>query len=60
MHDAKFINLTLCQHDFLSPVDFFKIKSNISKNSFKNTIRVSNSIDTDEAQHFVGPYLQRL
>ena len=25
-----------------------------SKNSFKNTIRVSNSLDQDQAQHFVG------
>ena len=27
------------------------------KNSFKNTIRVSNSLDLDQARHFVGPDL---
>ena len=36
-----------------------------SKNSLRNTIRVSNSLDPDQAQHFVAPdlgpnYLQRL
>ena len=25
------------------------------KNSFRNTIRVSNSVDPDQARHFVGP-----
>ena len=34
---------------------FFKI--NFLKNSFRNTIRVSNSLDPDQAQHFVGPDL---
>ena len=28
-------------------------KSSFLKNSFRNTIRVSNSLDPDEAQHFV-------
>ena len=28
-----------------------------SKNSFRNTIRVSNRLDPDQAQHFVGPDL---
>ena len=28
-----------------------------SKNSFKNTIRVSSSLDPDQARHFVGPDL---
>ena len=27
------------------------------KNSFRNTIRVSNSLDPDQARHFVGPDL---
>ena len=27
------------------------------KNSFRNTIRVSNSLDTDQVLHFVGPDL---
>ena len=28
-----------------------------SKNSFRNTIRVSNRLDPDQARHFVGPDL---
>ena len=35
---------------------FFKINF-FSKNSFRNTIRVSNSSDPDQARHFVGPDL---
>ena len=43
----------------------FFSKSTFSKNSFRNTIRVPNSLDQDQARHFVGPdlgpnYLQRL
>ena len=34
---------------------FFKV--NFSKNSFRNTIRVSDSLDLDQARHFVGPDL---
>ena len=30
-------------------------KSTFSKNSFRNTIRVSNSLDLDQAKHFVAP-----
>ena len=49
----------------LTPVKFFLIfllsaifsKSTFSKNSFKNTIRMSNSLDPDQARHFVGPDL---
>ena len=32
-------------------------KSTFSKKFFQNTIRVSNSSDPDQAQHFVGPDL---
>ena len=32
-------------------------KSTFSKNSFRNTIRVSNSLDPDQARHYVGPDL---
>ena len=32
-------------------------KPTFSKISFKNTIRVSNSLDPDPARHFVGPDL---
>ena len=30
---------------------------NFLKKSFRNTIRVSNNLDTDQARHFVGPDL---
>ena len=40
---------------FLSFADFSK--STCSKNSFRNTIRVSNNLYQDQAQHFVGPDL---
>ena len=41
---------------FLSSADFvFKI--NFFENSFRNTTRVSNSLDPDEARRFVGPDL---
>ena len=32
-------------------------KSTFLKSSFRNTIRVSNSLASDQAQHFVGPDL---
>ena len=32
-------------------------KSTFMKNSFRNTIRVSNSLDPDQARHIVGPDL---
>ena len=35
----------------------FFSKLTFSENSFKNTIRVSNSLDPDQARHFVGPDL---
>ena len=38
-------------------VCFFFSKSNFLKISFRNTIRVSNSWDPDQAQQFVGPDL---
>ena len=40
---------------FLSPADFSKLI--FSKNYFSNYIRVSNSLDPDQARHFVGPDL---
>ena len=42
-------------HAFLSSVDFFI--STFSKNSFRNTIRVSISLDQDQARHFARPDL---
>ena len=47
-------------HVFLSYGDFFFFsffKLSFSKKSFRNTIRVSNSLDPDQARHFVGPDL---
>ena len=32
-------------------------KLTFSKNSFRNNIRVSNSLDRDQARHYVGPDL---
>ena len=48
---------------FLSSAEFFE--SIFSKNSFRNTFRVSNRLDPDQARQNVGPdpvpnYLQRL
>ena len=46
--------LTLCLlgnlHAFLLSADFFS-KSTFLKNSFRNTIRVSNGVDPDQAQN---------
>ena len=41
---------------FLSSADFFQ-NHFFSKNSFRNTIRVSNSLDPDKARQNVGPDL---
>ena len=41
----------------LSSADFFFSKLTFSKNSFRNTIRVSNSLDPDQDRHSVGPDL---
>ena len=41
---------------FLLSKDFFS-KLTFSKNSFRDTIRVSNSLDPDQARYFVGPDL---
>ena len=47
-------------HDILSSVDFFS-ESTFSKISFKNTIKVANSLDPDQARPDMGPNcLQRL
>ena len=35
----------------------FFLKFTFSKNSFSNTIRVSNSLDSDQHRHFVDPEL---
>ena len=33
------------------------LKKTFSKNSFRNTVRVSNSLDPDQDRHSVGPNL---
>ena len=40
----------------LSPNIYFS-KSSFPKHSFRNIIRVSNSLDPDQARHLVGPDL---
>ena len=42
--------------NFLRSADFSS-KLTVSKISFRNTIRVSNSFDPDQDQNSVGPYL---
>ena len=44
-------------HDFISSAFFLSPKLTFFKKSFRNTIRVSNSLDPDQARHFVGPDL---
>ena len=54
------LNLTLCLLGNFScffVICWFFSKSTFLKNSFRNTIRVSNSLDPDQARHFVGPDL---
>ena len=41
---------------FMSSADFLKFIL-FQKNYFRNTIRVSNSLDPDQARHIVGPFL---
>ena len=43
-------------HAFVSSADFFQ-NYFFRKKSFRNTIRVSNSLDPDQARRFVGPDL---
>ena len=43
-------------HAFMSSADFLS-KSSFPKNNFRNTVRVSSSLDTDQARRFVGPDL---
>ena len=41
---------------YLLSADFF-FQNQLFQKSFRNTIRVSNSLDPDQAQHFVEPGL---
>ena len=50
MHPRKFFMI------LLSPADFFKIY--YFKDSFRNTIRVSNSLDPDQDRQNPGPDLE--
>ena len=51
---SPYMPLTLCIPGKLL---FFFSKSTFSKNSFRNTIRVSSSLDPDQTRRFVGPDL---
>ena len=42
--------------NFTLHADFFQNQL-FTKNSFRNTIRIPNSLDPDQARHFVGPGL---
>ena len=42
---------------FCWPLLTFFLKLAFSNNSFRNTFRVSNSLDPDQEQHFMGPDL---
>ena len=53
---VKFIRLLGNFAYFLSSADFFKMNFS-KKNSFRNTIRVLNSLDSHQARRNVGPDL---
>ena len=59
--EARLQSLTLCLLIFLFYIFFCCLlifsKSTFSKNSFRNTIWVSNRFDQDQARHFFWPYL---
>ena len=44
-------------HDFCRLLPFFSSKLIFSKNSFRNTIKVSNIMDSNQERHFVSPDL---
>ena len=46
-------------HSFLLSADFFQSLL-LKKNSFRNTIRVSNRLDSEQARHFVEPDLDQV
>ena len=60
-YEVYYSNYILCLLNnfacFFKSADFFFSKWSFTKNSFRNTIRVSNSLDPDQAWHFVGPDL---
>ena len=56
----QYVKLFACWvifHDFLSSADFYIQNLSFRKISFRNTIRVSNRLDPDQAQRNVGPDL---
>ena len=53
----KFALYLLAFEVFLSSADFFPNNDQLLKFSFRNTTRVSNSLDPDQARPFVGPDL---
>ena len=56
-HTLRIFQLTICLLVNLAcrlAVCWLFSKSTLSKNYFRNTIRVSNSVDPDQARHFVG------
>ena len=55
MH-CSITQITICPLENF-PAFFCRSKSTFSKNSFRNRISVSNSLDPDQARHSVGPDL---
>ena len=51
------IAVILLQIIFFEPNSFMYMFNVFSKNSFRNTIRVSNGCDPDQERHSVGPDL---
>ena len=49
--------LKCCLLQLTLPIEKFCLLFVVSRDSFRNTIRVSNSLDLDQVQHFVGPDL---
>ena len=56
MGDLTLCMLGTCQ-TVLSTADFFFFKTSVFKNSLRNAIKVSNSLDPDQARQYVGPGL---
>ena len=54
LNSLKMLKLSIL---YMQSANFFRQKLNFSINSFKNTIKVSNSLDPDQSGHYVGPDL---
>ena len=57
MMDSLLFACWVLLHAFLSSADFFSSKLTSLKTFFRATIRVSNSLEPEQARHIVGPDL---